>query len=95
MLKVGGSEDSSPQEDYDSLFSEKLDLLLKIREKTHVHWSGKHHAPLTGQAFYPRPLQDPLAVWVGVGGTPGIIRSRRQARTASHGRDRRWRTEPL
>src|ERR1700720_4331939 len=57
-------------EDYDSLFSEKLDLLLKIRENTHVHWSGKHRAPLTGQAVYPRPLQDPLPIWIGVGGTP-------------------------
>src|SRR6202140_63572 len=57
-------------EDYDSLFSEKLELLLKIRENTHVHWSGKHRAPLTGQAIYPRPLQNPLPIWVGVGGTP-------------------------
>src|SRR6202051_3577571 len=57
-------------EDYDSLFSEKLDLLLKIRENTHVHWSGNHRAPLTGQAVYPRPLQNPLPIWVGVGGTP-------------------------
>src|ERR671931_421905 len=58
-------------EDYDSLFAEKLDLLLKIRENTHVHWSGKHRAPLTGQGVYPRPLQNPLPVWLGVGGTPG------------------------
>src|SRR5437879_331768 len=57
-------------EDYDSLFAEKLDLLLKIRESTHVHWSGKHRAPLTGQAVYPRPLQNPLPIWIGVGGTP-------------------------
>src|ERR1700676_5214741 len=57
-------------DDYDSLFSEKLDLLLKIRANTHVHWSGKHRAALTGQAVYPRPLQDPLPIWVGVGGTP-------------------------
>src|SRR6266581_9129796 len=57
-------------EDYDSLFSEKLDLLLKIRENTHVHWSGKHRASLTGQAVYARPLQDPLPIWIGVGGTP-------------------------
>jgi probable LLM family oxidoreductase len=57
-------------EDYDSLFAEKLELLLKIRENTHVHWSGKHRPPLTGQAIYPRPLQDPLPIWVGVGGTP-------------------------
>src|ERR1700682_3884928 len=57
-------------EDYDSLFEEKLDLLLAIRENTHVHWSGKHRPPLTGQAVYPRPLQEPLPIWVGVGGTP-------------------------
>src|SRR5580704_4094628 len=57
-------------EDYDSLFAEKLELLLKIRESTHVHWSGKHRAALTGQAIYPRPLQNPLPIWVGVGGTP-------------------------
>src|ERR1700681_4356839 len=57
-------------EDYDSLFAEKLDLLLKIRENTNVQWSGKHRAPLTGQAVYPRPLQNPLPIWVGVGGTP-------------------------
>jgi probable LLM family oxidoreductase len=57
-------------EDYDSLFAEKLELLLKIRENTHVQWSGKHRAALTGQAIYPRPLQDPLPIWVGVGGTP-------------------------
>jgi len=56
--------------DYDSLYSEKLDLLLKIRENTHVHWSGQHRPRLTGQAVYPRPLQDPLPIWVGVGGTP-------------------------
>jgi len=57
-------------EDYDSLFEEKLDLLLAIRENTHVTWSGKHRPALTGQAVYPRPLQNPLPVWVGVGGTP-------------------------
>src|SRR3984893_12497428 len=57
-------------EDYDSLFTEKLDLLLKIREKTHVHWFGKHRAPLNGEAIYPRPLQNPLPMWIGVGGTP-------------------------
>ncbi len=57
-------------EDYDSLFLEKLELLLAIRENTHVHWSGKHRAALTGQGVYPRPLQNPLPIWVGVGGTP-------------------------
>src|SRR6202022_3542196 len=57
-------------EDYVSLFAEKLDLLLKIRASTQVHWSGKHRAALTGQAVYPRPLQNPLPIWVSVGGTP-------------------------
>lgn len=57
-------------EDYDSLFEEKLELLLALRAHTHVHWSGKHRPALTGQAVYPRPLQQPLPIWVGVGGTP-------------------------
>src|SRR6266850_4900821 len=58
-------------EDYDSLFAEKLDLLLKIRENEHVTWSGKHRAALSGQGVYPRPMQDLLPIWLGVGGTPG------------------------
>ncbi|HTB79385.1 MAG TPA: LLM class flavin-dependent oxidoreductase [Opitutaceae bacterium] len=57
-------------EDYDSLFAEKLDLLLKIRDHEHVRWSGQHRAPLTGQGVYPRPLQPSLPIWIGVGGTP-------------------------
>jgi probable LLM family oxidoreductase len=57
-------------EDYDSLFAEKLDLLLNIRENTDVDWSGKHRAPLTGHGVYPRPLQNSLPIWLGVGGTP-------------------------
>ena len=57
-------------DDYDSLFAEKLDLLLKIRENEHVHWSGRHRPALTGQGVYPRPVQDPLPIWLGVGGTP-------------------------
>src|SRR5579875_2208649 len=56
--------------DYDALFTEKLDLLLKIRENTNVHWSGKHRPELTGQGVYPRPVQNPLPVWIGAGGTP-------------------------
>ena len=56
--------------DYDALFAEKLDLLLKIRASTHVHWSGEHRAPLTGQGVYPRPVQATLPIWLGVGGTP-------------------------
>ena len=57
-------------DDYDSLFVDKLDLLLTIRENEHVHWSGKHRAALTGQGVYPRPLQERLPIWLGVGGTP-------------------------
>jgi len=57
-------------EDYDSLFAEKLDLLLKIRDNEHVHWSGRHRPELTGQGVYPRPVQNPLPIWLGVGGTP-------------------------
>jgi probable LLM family oxidoreductase len=57
-------------EDYDALFAEKLDLLLKIRENEHVQWSGKYRPALTGQGIYPRPLQNPLPIWLGVGGTP-------------------------
>jgi probable LLM family oxidoreductase len=57
-------------EDYDSLFAEKLDLLLKIRDNEHVHWSGRFRPALTGQGVYPRPVQSPLPIWLGVGGTP-------------------------
>jgi probable LLM family oxidoreductase len=56
--------------DYDSLFEEKVDLLLRLRESERVTWSGRHRPALTGQGVYPRPLQDPLPIWVGVGGTP-------------------------
>lgn len=57
-------------EDYDSLFAEKLDLLLKIRDNEHVHWSGEYRPTLNVQGVYPRPLQEPLPIWIGVGGTP-------------------------
>lgn len=56
--------------DYDALFAEKLDLLLKIREETYVHWSGKHRPALTGQGVFPRPAQKQMPIWLGVGGTP-------------------------
>jgi alkanesulfonate monooxygenase SsuD/methylene tetrahydromethanopterin reductase-like flavin-dependent oxidoreductase (luciferase family) len=55
---------------YDELFSEKLDLLLELREQIHIHWSGKHRAKLTGQGVWPRPLQAKLPIRLGVGGTP-------------------------
>jgi probable LLM family oxidoreductase len=57
-------------EDYDSLFEEKLELLLKIRDNEHVYWSGEYRPTLNGQGVYPRPVQNPLPIWIGVGGTP-------------------------
>jgi alkanesulfonate monooxygenase SsuD/methylene tetrahydromethanopterin reductase-like flavin-dependent oxidoreductase (luciferase family) len=61
-------------EDYDSLFAEKLDLLLEIRDNEKVWWDGKHRPALTGQGVYPRPVARPdgakLPIWLGVGGTP-------------------------
>jgi probable LLM family oxidoreductase len=57
-------------EDYDDLFTEKLDLLLTLRDSTYVNWTGKHRAPLTGQGVFPRPLQAKIPIWLGVGGTP-------------------------
>ena len=64
--------------DYDELFEEKLELLLKIREATRVSWSGRHRAALSGQGVYPRPVQNPLPVWVAVGGSPqSVVRAGR------------------
>jgi probable LLM family oxidoreductase len=60
-------------EDYEGLFKEKLDLLLAIRDNERVTWSGEFRAPLNDQGIYPRPLQDPLPIWVGVGGTPESV----------------------
>ncbi len=63
-------------DEYDTLFAEKLDLLLTVRESEKVHWEGKHRAALTGQGVYPRPIQQPLPVWLAVGGTPqSVIRA--------------------
>jgi probable LLM family oxidoreductase len=60
-------------DDYDELFAEKLDLLLALRDAEHVTWrgSGRHRAPIEGLGVYPRPVQDPLPVWIAVGGNPG------------------------
>jgi probable LLM family oxidoreductase len=60
-------------DDYDELFAEKLELLLALREAEHVHWAGRHRPALDGQGVYPRPVQDPLPVWVAVGGTPQSV----------------------
>ena len=59
--------------DYEDLFAEKLDLLLAIRDHERVTWQGRFRAPLRDQAVYPRSHQDPLPVWVGVGGTPASV----------------------
>lgn len=57
-------------DDYNELFSEKLELLLKLRESEYVTWSGKHRPALEDQGIFPRPVQDPLPVWIAIGGTP-------------------------
>lgn len=57
-------------EDYDDLFTEKLDLLLNLQKGVNVHWNGRHRPALTGQGVYPRPFQKQIPVWLGVGGTP-------------------------
>jgi probable LLM family oxidoreductase len=59
--------------DYDELFEEKLDLLLQLRESEHVTWSGKHRAAINNRGVYPRPLQNPLPIWIAVGGTPTSV----------------------
>ena len=56
--------------DYDELFAEKLELLLTIRKNEVVNWSGKFRPALKNQSIYPRPLQNPIPIWIGVGGTP-------------------------
>jgi probable LLM family oxidoreductase len=57
-------------DDYDTLFAEHLDLLLALRERERITWSGAHRPPLDDAGVYPRPLQDPLPIWIAVGGTP-------------------------
>jgi probable LLM family oxidoreductase len=60
-------------DDYDELFAEKLELLLKLREGERVTWSGRHRAPIDGLGVYPRPLQERIPVWLAVGGTPQSV----------------------
>jgi probable LLM family oxidoreductase len=65
-------------DDYDELYAEKLDLLLKIRDSERVTWSGRLRPPLDDAGVWPRPVQDPLPVWVAVGGTPqSVVRAGR------------------
>ena len=59
--------------DYDVLFAEKLELLLKLRDSERVTWSGQTRAPLEGRGVYPRPLQNPLPIWIASGGTPQSV----------------------
>jgi probable LLM family oxidoreductase len=56
--------------DYEDVFSEKLDLLLRLREEERITWTGRHRPSIDDRAVYPRPLQDPIPTWVAVGGTP-------------------------
>jgi len=58
---------------YDELFAEKLELLLALRDSERISWSGRHRAPLHEAEVYPRPLQQPLPVWIAVGGSPSSI----------------------
>ena len=60
-------------DDYDQLFDEKLDLLLAIRDGEQVTWSGETRAPIHGRGVYPRPVQQPLPIWIAVGGTPQSV----------------------
>src|SRR4051795_7183057 len=60
-------------DDYDELFAEKLDLLLELREDARVPWSGRHRPALADQPVFPRPVQDPLPLWVAVGGNPQSV----------------------
>lgn len=58
---------------YHDLFAEKVELLLQLRNSERVTWSGEHRPALSGQGVYPRPAQDPLPVWIAVGGTPQSV----------------------
>lgn len=60
-------------DDYHELFAEKLDLLLAVRDQERVTWTGQFRPPLAGQSVYPRPEQDPLPIWIAVGGTPASV----------------------
>jgi len=60
-------------DDYDELFAEKLELLLKINASEKVSWKGKHRAAINGLGVYPRPYQQQIPVWIAVGGTPASV----------------------
>ncbi len=60
-------------DDYNELFTEKLELLLRLREGERITWTGKHRASIDDRGVYPRPVQSPLPVWIAVGGTPQSV----------------------
>jgi hypothetical protein len=80
-------------DDYDELFAEKLDLLLKLRESERVTWSGGTARRSTTRGVYPRPVQEPLPVWIAVGGTPPRPCGPGRARAADGARDHRRQPE--
>jgi probable LLM family oxidoreductase len=67
-------------QDYDALFSEKLEMLLALNENTTITWKGKHTQTINARGVYPRPFQKKLPIWIGVGGTPESV-----VRAADHG----------
>src|ERR1051326_7147124 len=67
-------------DDYDELFSEKLEMLLQLNENEFFSWKGKHTQTITKRGVYPRPYQKKLPIWIGVGGTPESV-----VRAAEHG----------
>jgi hypothetical protein len=77
-------------DDYDELFVEKLTLLLALRDSEVIRWTGVHRPSIDARGVYPRPLQQPLPVWIAVGGTPASV-SARVARPAARRRDHRRR----
>jgi alkanesulfonate monooxygenase SsuD/methylene tetrahydromethanopterin reductase-like flavin-dependent oxidoreductase (luciferase family) len=67
-----------PLDEYGELFEEKLELLLRLREEPDISWRGRYRAPINGNAIMPRPLQNPLPLWIGAGGSPdSIVRAAR------------------
>ena len=66
--------------DYDELFSEKLEMLLRLNESEYITWKGKHTQTINNRGVYPRPFQNKLPIWIAVGGTPESI-----VRAAEHG----------
>jgi probable LLM family oxidoreductase len=67
-------------DDYDELFAEKLDLLVRLNKSEKISWKGKHRPAIDNLGIYPRPYQQQLPIWVAVGGTPESV-----VRAASYG----------